>query len=312
MQERNCNKETARKKLQACLYLSQYCYKMEVIMSIIVDKLNYIYSPDTAYQKHALKDINLVINDGEFIGLIGHTGSGKSTLIQHLNGLIKATSGNIYYNGEDIYDSSYNMRGLRSKVGLVFQYPEHQLFETTVFKDVCFGPKNQGLEEIEIELRAYEALKMVGIDNSLLDASPFELSGGQKRRVAIAGVLAMKPDVLILDEPTAGLDPKGRDEILDQIEKLHKESNITIILVSHSMEDVAKYVDRLIVMNKGEVAFNGTPKEVFAHYKELEKMGLAAPQVTYVMNELKKRGLPVRTEATTIEEAKEEILRVLF
>lgn len=280
-------------------------------MSIIVDKLNYIYSPDTAYQKHALKNINLVINDGEFIGLIGHTGSGKSTFIQHLNGLIKATSGNIYYNGEDIYGSGYNMRTLRSKVGLVFQYPEHQLFETTVFKDVCFGPRNQGLEEIEIELRAYEALKMVGIDNSLLDASPFELSGGQKRRVAIAGVLAMKPEVLILDEPTAGLDPKGRDEILDQIEKLHNESNITIILVSHSMEDVAKYVDRLIVMNKGEVAFNGTPKEVFAHYKELEKMGLAAPQVTYVMNELRKRGLPVRTEATTIEEAKEEILRVI-
>jgi energy-coupling factor transport system ATP-binding protein len=280
-------------------------------MSILVDKLNYIYSPDTAYQKHALKNVNLVINDGEFIGLIGHTGSGKSTLIQHLNGLIKATSGSIFYNGKSIYEPRYNMKELRSKVGLVFQYPEHQLFETTVFKDVCFGPRNQGLEELEIELRAYEALKMVGIDNSLLDASPFELSGGQKRRVAIAGVLAMKPEVLILDEPTAGLDPKGRDEILDQIDKLHRESKITIILVSHSMEDVAKYVDRLIVMNKGEVAFNAAPREVFTHYKELEAMGLAAPQVTYVMYELKKRGIPVNTDPTTLEEAKAEILRVM-
>lgn len=280
-------------------------------MSILVDKLNYIYSPDTAYQKHALKNVNLVINDGEFIGLIGHTGSGKSTLIQHLNGLIKATGGSIFYNGKNIYEPHYNMKELRSKVGLVFQYPEHQLFETTVFKDVCFGPRNQGLEELEIELRAYEALKMVGIDNSLLDASPFELSGGQKRRVAIAGVLAMKPEVLILDEPTAGLDPKGRDEILDQIDKLHRESKITIILVSHSMEDVAKYVDRLIVMNKGEVAFNAAPREVFTHYKELEAMGLAAPQVTYVMYELKKRGIQVNTDPTTLEEAKAEILRVM-
>ncbi|MDF2611497.1 MAG: ecfA1 [Lachnospiraceae bacterium] len=280
-------------------------------MSIIVDKLNYIYSPGTAYQKHALKDINLEILDGEFIGLIGHTGSGKSTFIQHLNGLIKATSGGIYYNGENIYDAGYHMKALRSKVGLVFQYPEHQLFETTVFKDVCFGPRNQGLDELQVELRAYEALKMVGIDNDLLDASPFELSGGQKRRVAIAGVLAMKPEVLILDEPTAGLDPKGRDEILEQIAKLHKESKLTIILVSHSMEDVAKYVDRLIVMNRGEIAFNDTPREVFGHYKELERIGLAAPQVTYVMNELRKHGIPVSVKATTVEEAKEEILRVM-
>lgn len=280
-------------------------------MSIIVDKLNYIYSPGTAYQKHALKDINLEIPEGEFIGLIGHTGSGKSTFIQHLNGLIRGTSGSIYFNGQNIYDAGYNMKELRSKVGLVFQYPEHQLFETTVFKDVCFGPSNQGLEALQVELRAYEALKMVGIDNSLLDASPFELSGGQKRRVAIAGVLAMKPEVLILDEPTAGLDPKGRDEILEQIAKLHKENKLTIILVSHSMEDVAKYVDRLIVMNRGEVAFNDTPRKVFAHYKELEKIGLAAPQVTYVMNELRMHGLPVSIEATTIEEAKEEILRVM-
>jgi energy-coupling factor transport system ATP-binding protein len=280
-------------------------------MSILVDKLNYIYSPGNAYEKHALRNINLTINDGEFIGLIGHTGSGKSTLTQHLNGLIKATSGSIYYNGQDIYAPDFNMKSLRSKVGLVFQYPEHQLFETTVYKDVCFGPKNLGLDSLEVDLRTYEALRMVGLGDELLDASPFELSGGQKRRVAIAGVLAMKPEVLILDEPTAGLDPKGRDEILEQIAKLHNESNITIILVSHSMEDVAKYADRLIVMNQGNIAFNDTPHGVFAHYKELEDMGLAAPQVTYVMNELKNIGLPVGTSATTVKEAADEILKVL-
>jgi len=280
-------------------------------MSIIVDKVNYVYSIGTAYEKHALTNINLVINDGEFIGLIGHTGSGKSTLIQHLNGLMKATSGSIYYNGEDIYTKKYNMKRLRSKVGLVFQYPEHQLFETTVYKDVCFGPKNLGLEPLEVDVRTYEALRMVGIGDDMLDASPFELSGGQKRRVAIAGVLAMKPDVLILDEPTAGLDPKGRDEILDQIAKLQQESKITIILVSHSMEDIAKYADRLIVMNKGSIAYDDTPHGVFAHYKELEEIGLAAPQVTYVMNELRNHGIPVSTTPTTVKEAKEEILRIL-
>lgn len=278
-------------------------------MSIILDKVNYYYSPGTAYEKQALKDINLQIKDGEFIGLIGHTGSGKSTLIQHLNGLIKATSGSIYYNGQDIYDSDYKMKELRNKVGLVFQYPEHQLFETTILKDVKFGPANQGLPPLEVDLRAYDALKQVGIGEDMLDLSPFELSGGQKRRVAIAGVLAMKPEVLILDEPTAGLDPKGRDEILDQIAKLHKENNITVILVSHSMEDVAKYVDRLIVMNRGEAVFDGTPKKVFRHYKELERIGLAAPQVTYVMNELADHGVGVSTDATTVEEAKAEILK---
>lgn len=277
-------------------------------MSIILDKVNYYYSPGTAYEKQALKNINLEIKDGEFIGLIGHTGSGKSTLIQHLNGLIKATSGSIYYNGQDIYDEDYKMKDLRNKVGLVFQYPEHQLFETTVLRDVKFGPTNQGLPALEVDLRAYEALKQVGISDAMLDLSPFELSGGQKRRVAIAGVLAMKPEVLILDEPTAGLDPKGRDEILDQIAKLHQENNITVILVSHSMEDVAKYVDRLIVMNRGEAVFDGTPKKVFRHYKELERIGLAAPQVTYVMNELADRGVAVSTDATTVEEAEAEIL----
>ena len=278
-------------------------------MSITLDHVNYSYSVGSAYEKHALKDVNLTIKDGEFIGLIGHTGSGKSTLIQHLNGLMKATSGTIYYNGKDIYDNDFNMRELRNKVGLVFQYPEHQLFETTVIKDVSFGPKNQGLSQLEVDLHSYEALKQVGIEEDLIDCSPFELSGGQKRRVAIAGVLAMRPEVLILDEPTAGLDPAGRDEILDQISKLHKERNITVILVSHSMEDVAKYVDRIIVMNKGEIVYSDAPKKVFANYKVLETMGLAAPQVTYVMNGLREQGIMVDTNATTIHEAKEEILK---
>lgn len=278
-------------------------------MGIIVDKLNYVYSPDTAYQKQALKDINLKIEDGEFIGLIGHTGSGKSTLIQHLNGLMRATGGTIYFNGEDIYAKNYNMKAHRTKVGLVFQYPEHQLFETSVIKDVKFGPSNQSLPQLEVDLRAFDALKQVGFPEEMLDASPFELSGGQKRRVAIAGVLAMKPDVLILDEPTAGLDPRGRDEILDQIKKLHEEQGITIILVSHSMEDVAKYVDRLLVMNHGSIVLDHTPKKVFAHYKELEQIGLAAPQVTYVMSLLSENGYPVRTDVTTVEEAAEEIIR---
>ncbi|PXV86647.1 energy-coupling factor transport system ATP-binding protein [Lachnotalea glycerini] len=279
-------------------------------MSIILDKVNYIYGSGTAYEIMALKDINLVIEDGQFIGIIGHTGSGKSTLIQHLNGLIKATSGGIYYNGEDISDSDFDKKKLRSKVGLVFQYPEHQLFEVNVFEDVCFGPRNLGLTEKEAQLRAFEALRMVGFDEELFYQSPFELSGGQKRRVAIAGVLAMKPEVLILDEPTAGLDPRGRDEILDQIKKLHETTNMSVILVSHSMEDVAKYVSRLIVMNQGQIMFDDTPKEVFRHYKKLEEIGLAAPQVTYIMNQLNEKGIPVNTNATTIEEAKEEILRV--
>ena len=280
-------------------------------MSIIVDKVNYVYSQGTAYEIQALKNINLKIEDGEFIGIIGHTGSGKSTLIQHLNGLTKATSGAIYYNGADIYDEGYNLKELRSKVGLVFQYPEHQLFETTIFEDVCFGPKNQGLTKEEAELRAFAALKSVGLPEEVYYHSPFDLSGGQKRRVAIAGVLAMQPEVLILDEPTAGLDPKGRDEILDQVAKLHKERGITVILVSHSMEDVAKYVDRIIVMNQGSVMFDDIPKSVFARYRELEAVGLAAPQVTYLMHELAAAGIPVSVDATTVAEAKEEILAKL-
>lgn len=279
-------------------------------MPIIVDHLNCIYEQGTNMEVAALKDINLVIPDGQFIGLIGHTGSGKSTLVQHLNGLIEATSGTVYFNGEDIYDKDYDRKKLRSKVGLVFQYPEHQLFETDVFKDVCFGPKNLGLDRKETELRAYKALKMAGLPDEYFYQSPFDLSGGQKRRVAIAGVLAMEPDVLILDEPTAGLDPKGRDEILELIKGL-QETGMTIILVSHSMEDVANYVDRIIVMNKGSVMLDGVPKDVFAHYKELEEVGLAAPAVTYIMQQLKQNGFAVSTDATTIEEAKEEILRVL-
>jgi len=280
-------------------------------MSIIVDHVNYIYGADTALAVNALKDINLVIPDGQFIGLIGHTGSGKSTLVQHLNGLLRPTSGGIYYNGEDIFEKGYNLKNLRSKVGLVFQYPEHQLFEIDVFSDVCFGPKNLGLDKKEIELRAYKALKQVGIEDEFFYQSPFDLSGGQKRRVAIAGVLAMNPDVLILDEPTAGLDPKGRDEILDQIAALREETGKTVILVSHSMEDVAKYVDRLIVMNHGSIIFDDEPKEVFKHYKQLEEIGLAAPQVTYIMHELKECGLSVDVNATTVEEARISILNAL-
>ena len=280
-------------------------------MSIIVDKINYVYGEGTAYEIKALDDINLEISDGEFIGIIGHTGSGKSTLIQHLNGLVKATSGAIYFHGQDIYDKDFDMRELRNRVGLVFQYPEHQLFETTIFDDVCFGPMNQGLSKKEAGLRAFEALRSVGIKEELFYQSPFELSGGQKRRVAIAGVLAMKPEVLILDEPTAGLDPGGRDEILDLITRMHKERGMTVILVSHSMEDVAKYVNRIIVMNQGKVMFDDVPKEVFKNYKELEAIGLAAPQVTYLMQELRAQGLFVNTEATTIAEAKETILNAI-
>lgn len=279
-------------------------------MSIILDQINYVYGAGSAYEVSALKNINLKIEDGQFIGIIGHTGSGKSTLIQHMNGLMRATSGSIYFNGRDIYEEDFNMKELRTKVGLVFQYPEHQLFETTIFDDVCFGPVNQGLSKDEAGLRAFEALKSVGMPESLYYQSPFELSGGQKRRVAIAGVLAMKPEILILDEPTAGLDPAGRDEILGLIAGMQKERKITVLLVSHSMEDVAKYVQRIIVMNDGEVMYDGTPREVFWHYRELEAIGLAAPQVTYLMHELSGQGLPVDLEAITVDEAKKSILKM--
>lgn len=273
-----------------------------------LEKVSYVYSEGDAFEKKALDEISLEIPDGQFIGIIGHTGSGKSTLIQHLNGLLRATSGAIYYDGENIYQEGYDMRTLRSKVGLVFQYPEHQLFEVDVFSDVCFGPKNLGLSKEEVEERAKKALTQVGLDESYYKKSPFELSGGQKRRVAIAGILAMHPQVLILDEPTAGLDPKGRDEILDQVALLQKERKITVILVSHSMEDVARYVDRIIVVNGGKILFDDTPKQVFQHYKELESVGLAAPQVTYVVKALKEKGWDIDTTVTTVEEAKEAIL----
>ena len=280
-------------------------------MALILDHVTYEYGRGTELLVRALNDVNLVIPDGQFIGLIGHTGSGKSTLVQHLNGLLAPTSGHIYYNGEDIHDKDFSRRRLRSKVGLVFQYPEHQLFETDVFTDVCFGPRNLGLDRKETELRAYEALKQVGLPDDCFYQPPFALSGGQKRRVAIAGVLAMKPEVLVLDEPTAGLDPRGRDEILGLVASIREEQNITVILVSHSMDDVAEYVDRVVVMNKGSVCFDDTPKRVFAHREELETMGLSVPQVTDIMHALKKAGWDVGTDAITIEEAKEEILRRL-
>ena len=280
-------------------------------MSIKLEDISYVYSPGTAYEQHALKHISLEIPQGQFVGIIGHTGSGKSTLIQHFNGLMKATSGKLYYEGKNIYEEGYDLKTLRSQVGLVFQYPEHQLFETDVLSDVCFGPKNQGLSAAQCKERAVEALELVGLPEKYYDRSPFELSGGQKRRAAIAGVLAMHPKVLVLDEPTAGLDPRGRDEILDQIEALHKKTGITVILVSHSMEDIARYVERILVMNQGEKMLDGAPKEVFAHYQELEEVGLSAPQVTYIMHDLKKRGLQVRTDVTTVEEAAREILSSL-
>lgn len=280
-------------------------------MSIKIEHLNYVYSPGTAYEKQALKDICLEIDDGEFVGIIGHTGSGKSTLIQHLNGLMKATSGSLYYNDENIYAEGYDMRALRSQVGLVFQYPEHQLFEVDVMTDVCFGPKNQGLLPEECKKRALEALKLTGLKEKYYTSSPFELSGGQKRRVAIAGVLAMRPKVLVLDEPTAGLDPKGRDDILDQIAYLHRQTDMTVIPVSHSMEDIARYADRIIVMNKGAVMYNDEPRKVFSHYLELEKVGLAAPQVTYIMHDLQEKGFDVRADVTTVAEATDEIMKAL-
>lgn len=277
-------------------------------MSLIVNHLTYKYNPGTAMESVALDDVNIKIEDGEFIGLIGHTGSGKSTLVQHLNGLLKPTSGGIFFNGRDIYDGDFSLKELRSKVGLVFQYPEHQLFEVDVFSDVCFGPKNLGLDKKEVELRAFTALKQVGLDDEYFYQSPFDLSGGQKRRVAIAGVLAMKPEVLVLDEPTAGLDPKGRDELLHMLKKIQQETKCTIVLVSHSMEDVAEYADRLIVMNHGKLVYDDIPREVFKHYEELKEMGLGVPQITETMQCLKNAGINVSTDIITVQEAVDEIL----
>lgn len=280
-------------------------------MSLKLEHVSYIYGSDTNLAVRALDDICLEIPDGQFIGLIGHTGSGKSTLVQHLNGLIEPTEGTITYDGRNIWEKDFPKKELRSNVGLVFQYPEHQLFEVDVFSDVCFGPKNLGLPEEEVKARAKRALELVGFPEEFYKQSPFELSGGQKRRVAIAGVLAMQPRILVLDEPTAGLDPKGRDEILGQIAHLKKETGISVVLVSHSMEDVANYVERIIVMNKGRMLFDDVPREVFGHVKELEEVGLAAPQVTYILHKLKESGFEVNTRATTIAEARDTILEAL-
>ena len=280
-------------------------------MSIKINHLTHIYGADTAFEKKALDDINLEINDGEFVGLIGHTGSGKSTLIQHLNALLVPTSGEVLLDGVNIYADKSKLKSIRQRVGLVFQYPEHQLFEMTVYKDVAYGPGNLGLSEEEIDRRVRSAFETVGLGEDIYDKSPFELSGGQKRRAAIAGVLAMEPEVLILDEPTAGLDPRGRDEILEAVKKMHEMRKITVILVSHSMEDGAKLVDRIIVLSKGRVALTGTPREVFAQVDKLESIGLAAPQISYVFAELRKKGYDVTNDIYTVADASEALYRFL-
>ena len=278
-------------------------------MSIVFDHVTYTYSAGTGYEVKALDDVCLEIGEGQFIGIIGHTGSGKSTLIQHMNGLLMPTEGHIYYNGQDIAADKYDRKELRTQVGMVFQYPEHQLFETTVFEDVKFGPRNQGLDDKEAAERAKEALELVGFSEEFYDQSPFDLSGGQKRRAAIAGVLAMKPLVIVLDEPTAGLDPQGRIEILDMIGNMQRRMNSTVILVSHSMEDVADYADRIIVMDEGHVKYDGDVKTVFSHYKELEEIGLSAPEVTYFMHELSEAGWDVDPLVTRVDEAADQIIR---
>ena len=280
-------------------------------MGIRLENVCYTYGSDTTSEIKALNNVNLEINKGEFVAIIGHTGSRKSTLIQHFNGLERPKSGNVFYNNENIYENNYDLRKLRCKVGLVFQYPEHQLFEETVLKDVCFGPMNMGMSREEAEKKAKLVLEQVGINEKCYNKSPFELSGGQKRRVAIAGVLAMNPEIIVLDEPTAGLDPKGRDKILNRIKELHDNTGIGVILVSHSMEDVANYAQRLIVINNGKIKYDGMPKDVFKHYKELEKMGLKAPQITYIMHKLKEKGLDVDENVITIEEARENIMQCL-
>ena len=277
-------------------------------MSVIrTENLTYTYSQGTPFEKTAVKDVNIEIEEGELVGIIGHTGSGKSTLIQHLNGLIKPTSGKIFIDGVDIHDKDVKLRDVRFKVGLVFQYPEYQIFEETVYKDIAFGPTNMGLDEGEIDKRVRETAKLVGIDDSLLNKSPFELSGGQKRRVAIAGVMAMRPKVLILDEPTAGLDPRGREMILGQIKHYHEETGSTVLLVSHSMEDVARFAQKILVMNKGEVFCYDTPPAVFARADEIAAIGLSVPQITKVFSMLRSRGIDIRGDVYTIEYAMKTI-----
>ena len=276
-------------------------------MSITINHVTHIYNPGTAMAKTALDDVSMEFHDGEFIGLIGHTGSGKSTLIQHLNALLKPTSGEILLNGENIHQDKKRLKEIRQRVGLVFQYPEHQLFEMTVYQDVAYGPTNLGLSEEEIDRRVREVLEVVGMGEETYEKSPFELSGGQKRRVASAGILAMQPEVLVLDEPTAGLDPKGRDEILDAVQEMHRRLGLLVVRVSHSMEDVARLADRIFVMHQGKVAFSGTPKEVFSHAKELEQIGLAAPQVSYILEGLRQKGFSLPKDIYTIEEAAKAI-----
>lgn len=280
-------------------------------MAIKLEKLAHIYNQGTPFEKRALHDIILHIPKGQFVGLIGHTGSGKSTLIQHFNGLMKPTAGDIYINGKNIYTKDVQLKDIRQQVGLVFQYPEYQLFEMSIYKDVSFGPSNMGLSSNEVDERVRKALTMVNIGEDMFEKSPFELSGGQKRRVAIAGVLAMNPEILILDEPTAGLDPRGRTEILDQIQMMHQMLGITVILVSHSMEDVARYVDRLLVMENGTIALDGKPREVFNHIRELEDMGLAAPQIRYIMNGIVEKGMDIKADVLTVEEAADIIASYL-
>lgn len=280
-------------------------------MAISIKNVSFIYGEGTPFEKKALKNVSLDISDGEFVGLIGHTGSGKSTLIQHLNGLIKPSEGEITVNGISTASKGSQLKELRCEVGLVFQYPEYQLFEETVFKDISFGPKNLGLSEDEIRKRVFSAMESVGLSPELMDKSPFNLSGGQKRRVAIAGVLAMKPKVLILDEPAAGLDPAGRKEILSEIKKLYDEEKMTIILVSHSMEDIANVAERIVVMAEGEVKMDGTPKEIFSHSEILKSLGLDVPQISSLIEELRKRGVNLPSDIYTVNEAKKQILSLV-
>ena len=281
-------------------------------MSIIVENLIHVYNPNTPFESKALSDISFSIEEGEFVGLIGHTGSGKSTLIQHLNGLLKPTKGKVQINNLDIMDKNIKLNEIRKKVGLVFQYPEYQLFEETIYKEVAFGPMNLGLTDLEIEARVKEALELVGLNFEYMkDRSPFELSGGQRRRIAIAGVIAMKPEILILDEPTAGLDPRGRDEILNQIKELHSKYKITVILVSHSMEDIARLVSKIIVMDRGKIALIGTPREIFREAEKLEKIGLGLPQMTRLVKKLREKGINIRDNVFTVEEVKNEILKLV-
>ena len=276
-----------------------------------IQNLSHVYSADTPFERAALRDVSLSIQRGEFVGLIGHTGSGKSTLIQHFNGLLKPTSGRVLFDGEDIWKDVKFTREIRFKVGLVFQFPEHQLFEETVYQDISFGPKNMGLSEEEIRARVERAAQFVGITDAELQKSPFDLSGGQKRRAAIAGVIAMEPDVLILDEPTAGLDPRGRESILQNIRDYQAAQHAAVVMVSHSMEEIASNVDRLLVMNHGQNVMNGTPAEVFSHAEELVEMGLAIPKMTQLFLALKRRGVPVDTSVFSVEQARQALRPLL-